>query len=94
MEHFYAELLDISLPEKIDMKQEILRTCQTHGDKWSAEVRILVLGAVNDLHAADARYYAECKLNFMSPRLVRVAVASTSSSPEKAKSDSSFEHVA
>ena len=76
------------------MKQEILRTCQTHGDKWSAEVRILVLGSVNDLHAADARYYAECKLTLLSPRHVRVAVSSTSSSPEKAEPDSSFEHVA
>ena len=76
------------------MKQEILRTCKTHGDKWSAEVLILVLGAVNDLHAAGTRYHAECKLNFMSPRHVRIAVASTSSSPEKAEPDSSFEHVA
>ena len=76
------------------MKQEILRTCQTHGDKWSAEVRILVLGAVTELDAVDARYHAECELNFLSPRHVRVAVASTSSSPEKAESDSSFEHVA
>ena len=34
------------------------------------------------------------KINFMSPRHVRVAVASISSSSEKAESDSSFEHVA
>ena len=76
MEHFYAELFDMSAG-KFDMKQEILRTCQTHDDKWSAKVRILVLGAVNDLHAADARYHVESKLNFMSPRHVRVSVAST-----------------
>ena len=76
------------------MNQEILKTCQTRGDKWSVEVRIRVLGAVIDLHAADAKYHADCKLNFMSPRHVRVAVASTSSASEKAESDSSFEHVA
>ena len=34
------------------------------------------------------------KINFMSPRHVRATVASTSSSSEKAESDSSFEHVA
>ena len=78
---------------EVEIKQEILRTCQTHVEKWSAGVQILVLGAVNDLHAADARYHAECKLNFMSPRHVHVAIATTSSSSKRAESNSSFEHV-
>ena len=34
----------------IDMVQEMLKTCQTRGDKLSAEMRICVLGAVSDLH--------------------------------------------
>ena len=50
-------------------------------------------GTVNDLHAADARYHAKCKFNFMSPRHVSVAIATTSSSSTRAESNSSFEHV-
>ena len=53
-----------------------------------------MLGAVSDLHAADARYYAECKLNFMSPKHVRLAAAGSTLSSEQAKVDSAFEHVA
>ena len=77
-----------------DMKQEILNVCQTRHDEWSAEVRVRVLGAVSDLHAADTRYHAECKLNFMSPKHVRLAAAGSTLSSEQAKVDSAFEHVA
>ena len=43
--------------EHADFKQEILKVCQTRGDKWAEEIRVRVHGAVSDLHAANARYH-------------------------------------
>ena len=47
--------------EHADFKQEILKVCQTRGDKWAKEIRVRVRGDVSDLHAADARYHDDCK---------------------------------
>lgn len=42
-------------------KGVILETCDTRNDGWASEVRVCVLGALSDLHAADARYHVDCE---------------------------------
>ena len=79
--------------EHTDFKQGILKVCQTRGDKWAEEIRVPVHGAVSDLHAADARYHDDCKLNFMSPQKVRQAATSATTSAENIHTDLSLEQV-
>ena len=79
--------------EHTDFKQEILKVCQTRGDKWVEEIRVRLHGAVSDLHAADARYHDDCKLNFMSPQKVRQAATSATTSAENIHTDFSLEQV-
>lgn len=58
------------------LKQEILDKCDERNDEWASQVRIRVAGAVSDLHAADARYHIDCRVNFMSTRST-IAVVKT-----------------
>ena len=48
-------------------KQYILEKCAARDD-WANEVRLCVLGAVADLHAADARYHKDCMRRLFSNR--------------------------
>ena len=45
------------------------------------------------MHAADARYHDDCKLNFMSPQKVRQAATSATTSAENIHTDLSLEQV-
>ena len=76
-----------------DLKQEILKVCKSRGDKWAEDVCVRVHGALSDLHAADARYHDDCKLNFMSPKMIRQAAASATTSAENIDTDLSFEQL-
>ena len=52
------------------LKEEILQRCIERGDQWAHDVEFRVLGAVSDLHAADARYHRDSKPAFMAPKSV------------------------
>lgn len=53
-----------------EYKQYILDICQKRNDTLGDTVRERVLGAVGDLHAADARCHESCRASFMSKRNV------------------------
>lgn len=59
-------------------KDLILETCDTRNDGWASEVRVRVMGALSDLHAADARYHVDCMSKFLGERSVKYAFASVS----------------
>ena len=44
--------------------------CDERSDVQSAEVRIRLVGAQTDLHAADAQYHRDCNMSFMSAKNV------------------------
>ena len=50
-------------------KQYILEMCAARDDDWANEVRLCVLGAVADLHAAEARYHKDSMRRFFSNRM-------------------------
>ena len=53
-----------------------------------------MLGAVSDLHAADACYHVDCKAKFMTPKYIRLASkASTSSASNDTEVDVAFENL-
>ena len=39
--------------------------CHERSDQWAKDVELRVLGAMSDLHAADARYHRDCRPSFM-----------------------------
>ena len=67
--------------------------CHARGDQWSNEVLVRVEGAVSDLHAVDARYHYDCKTNFMAPRSVQLAKASTSGDQSPVQSDPAYDKL-
>jgi len=71
-------------------KQKILDTCFERQDNWAKDVEIRVVGAVSDLHAADARYHIDCRDAFMTDRAIAAAVRS-SLDPSQISLDSSFQ---
>ena len=56
--------------DRPSFKQSILSICDIRNDELSQSVKMRVLSAVSDLHAADARYHDNCRVKFMSPRSV------------------------
>ena len=50
----------------ISFKESVLEKCDERGlnDKWGNEVRIRVVGAMSDFHAADAQYHQDCYSRF------------------------------
>ena len=64
----------------------ILDRCDERSDVQSEEVRIRLVGAQTDLHAADAQYHRDCNMSFMSARNVisahSKAAHSASTSPD------------
>jgi hypothetical protein len=51
-----------------------LEVCTKRADKQSEDVKLRILSAASDLHAADALYHRDCRDNFMPPTAVtRVA---------------------
>lgn len=75
-------------PGRQTFKETILKACQSRDDNWAREVEIRIMGAVSDLHAADARYHDDCRKTFMSPRSITYA----SKEPPRAI-DTAFEAV-
>ena len=61
-----------------NFKETILQVCRDRNDQWAKDVELRVLGAVSDLHAADARYHRDCRPSFMGPKSLK-----TESKPEK-----------
>ena len=59
--------------EQQTFKQSILDVCNARQDEIGRTVKMRVLAAVSDLHAADARYHDDCRKTFMSPRSVASA---------------------
>lgn len=56
-------------------KDAILNVCHQRKDAWAKEVEHRVLGAISNLHAADAHYHNDCRCKFMSPQSVQIAAA-------------------
>ena len=48
-------------------KDTVLQVCRERNDQWAKDVELRELGAMSDLHAADARYHRDCK-PFMGPK--------------------------
>ncbi|KAG0727209.1 hypothetical protein GWK47_035120 [Chionoecetes opilio] len=63
----------VGRPGRKSFKDSIIEKCEERGDKLSADVRIRVLGARSDLHAADAQYHRDCIARFFSDRNVKAA---------------------
>ena len=51
-----------------DFKQYILNICDLRNDSLGETVPNRVLSTVGDLHAADARYHNDCKINFTNSK--------------------------
>ena len=51
----------------IPIKDMILENCKLRNDELADRVRIRVQGAVWDIHAAEARYYVDCRQIFYTP---------------------------
>ena len=54
-----------------EYKQYILDICQKRNDKFGDTVKDRILGAVGDLHAADARCHESCRASFISAVLCK-----------------------
>ena len=63
----------VDVPGGKTLKDRILDKCAERGDALASEVRIRVLGAPSDLHAADAQYHKDCYYKFMPARNVQAA---------------------
>ena len=61
------------VPGKDLFEDSLLKRCDERGDNYSYQVRLWVLGAASDLHAADTQYHRDCCHNFMSKRNVQAA---------------------
>ena len=59
----------VSEHDRTPYRKFILDKCTARNDTWANEVRIRVLGAVSDLHAAEARYHKDCMSRFFSNRV-------------------------
>ena len=59
-------------------KDAILQVCHDRNDQWSKDVELRVLGAVSDLHAADAGYHRDCRPSFMGSKSSKTSTASAS----------------
>ena len=80
-------------PQLKSLKAAIVDHCHARGDQWSNEVLVRVEGTVSDLHAADARYHYDCKTNFMAPRSVQLAKASTSGDQSPVQGDPAYDKL-
>ena len=54
-----------------NFKEAILQACHDRNDQWAEDVKLRVLSAVSDLHAADARYHRDCRPSFMGPKSMK-----------------------
>lgn len=70
-------------------KETILQVCRDRSDQWAKDVELRVLGAVSDLHAADARYHRDCKPSFMGPKALKLSAKSGTTT----RKDSAFDQV-
>ena len=50
---------------KMSFKDFILKICALRNDSWSRDEQFRVESTISDLHAADARYYQDCKTEFL-----------------------------
>ena len=76
--------------QTIEIKEKILEVCKLRNDNLAAQVQVRILGAISDLHAADAQYHHDCYTSFTAKRNVGSASKTTTlmSSPvEQALSD-------
>ena len=76
-------------PSNKTFKEKILQVCKERNDQWAKDVELRLLGAVSDLHAADARYHQDCRPKFMGPKSLQVA-ATSESKPQK---DTAFDQL-
>ena len=53
--------------------RDVIDSCQ---DEEGRQVKIRLMGAISDLHAADARYHDDCRKSFMAPCSVAAAAHS------------------
>ena len=48
-------------PGRQSFREAILEACGSRKDEWARQVEVRIMGAVSDLHAADARYHDDCR---------------------------------
>ena len=77
-------------PGKKGFRESILEACTQRNDDIANQVRVRVEGALSDLHAADARYHANCMASFMSPKSISAA---KNASKEDENTDPAFDEV-
>jgi len=73
-------------PHQKSFKDTILEVCEQRKDEQSQQVKLRVIGALSDLHAADARYHKDCRDSFMVPRSIQTAATN----PISTESDTAF----
>jgi hypothetical protein len=78
-------------PGDKSFKTKILQICDERRDAQANEVRIRILGAPCDLHAADAQYHKDCYLLFMPKRNIQSAYYKTNNHPDDL--DQSFQNL-
>ena len=57
----------------VEAKEHILQICDKRGDDIASQVRVRVLGALSDLHAAYAQYHRDCYKSFSADRNICAA---------------------
>ena len=57
-------------PGRQSFKEAILEACGSQKNKWARQVEVCFMGAVSNLHAADAHYHDDCQKSFISQRSV------------------------
>ena len=71
-------------PGRQSFKEAILEACGSRKDKWARQVEVHIMGAVSDLHAADAHYHDDCQKSFMSQHSVVLASKESSQCKDSA----------
>ena len=73
-----------------EFTEEINRTCDRRGDKWSEVVKGR-LNIVSDLFAADAVYHQVCSVNFRTDKAIPLMFSSENQAPKKGRQESAVQ---
>ena len=71
-------------PGRQPFKEANLEACDSRKDERARQVEMRIMGAVSDLHAADARYHDGCRKSVMSQRSVVFASKESSQCKDRA----------
>ena len=74
-----------------NIKDVLIGICNDRNDELAEDIRMRLLGAVSDLHAADARYHVHCRNKFTAPKAI--ALAAVNSEKQSNESDMAYDNV-